>query len=94
MQTFKARLVAKDFTQKKGIDYFDTYAPVPKITSIKVLLALASIYQLYVHQMDIKTAFLNKNLSEEIYMKQLEDFILFENEKKVCKLIKSLYRLK
>ncbi|XP_075100545.1 uncharacterized protein LOC142176513 [Nicotiana tabacum] len=93
VQTFKA-LVAKGFTQKEGIDYFDIYAPVARITSIRVLLSLDSIYDLYVHQMAVKTTFLNGNLSEEIYMQQPEGFVLPGNEKKVCKLIKSLYGLK
>ena len=57
IQTFKARLVAKGFAQKKGLDYFDTYAPVARITSIRILFALASINKLHVHQMDVKTAF-------------------------------------
>ena len=94
IQTFKARLVAKGFRQKEGIDYFDTYAPVARITSIRVLMALASIYDLYVHQMDVKTAFLNGDLNEEVYMEQPEGFVLPGNEKKVCKLVKSLYGLK
>ena len=94
LQTFKARLVAKGFKQKEGIDYFDTYAPVARITSIRVLLALASLYNLFVHQMDVKTAFLNGELDEEVYMEQPEGFILPGNEKKVCKLTKSLYGLK
>ena len=94
IQTFKARLVAKGFKQKQGIDYFDTYAPVARLTSIRVLMAIASIHHLYVHQMDVKTAFLNGNLDEEIYMEQPEGFVLPGNEKKVCKLIKSLYGLK
>jgi hypothetical protein len=94
LQTFKARLVAKGFRQKKGIDYFDTYAPVARITSIRVLLALASIFNLYVHQMDVKTAFLNGDLDEEVYMEQPEDFIMHGHEQKVCKLVKSLYGLK
>ena len=64
LQTFKARLVAKGFKQKEGIDYFDTYAPVARITSIRVLFALASTYKLYIHQMDVKTAFLNGDLDE------------------------------
>ena len=55
---FKARLVAKGFTQKGGIDYFDTYAPVARISTIRVLFALASINGIIIHQMDIKTAFL------------------------------------
>jgi hypothetical protein len=87
-------LVAKGFTQKEGVDYFDTYSPVARITSIRVLFALASIYKLYVHQMDVKTAFLNGDLKEEVYMEQLEGFIFPGNEEKVCKLVKSLYGLK
>ena len=59
IQTFKVRLVAIDFNQREGIDYFDTYALVARITSIHVLLALASIYKLIIHQMDVKTTFLN-----------------------------------
>ena len=94
IQTFKARLVAKGYRQKEGIDYFDTYAPVARITSIRVLLALSSIYNLYVHQMDVKTTFLNGDLDEEVYMEQPEGFVLPGNEHKVCKLIKSLYGLK
>lgn len=94
IQTFKARLVAKGFKQRKGIDYFDTYAPVARITSIRVLMAIASIYNLFVHQMDVKTAFLNGDLDEEVYMEQPEGFVLPGNEHKVCKLIKSLYGLK
>lgn len=94
IQTFKARLVAKGFKQKEGVDYFDTYAPVARIASIRVLLALASINKLYVHQMDVKTAFLNGDLEEEVYMDQPEGFVLPGNEKKVCRLVKSLYGLK
>ncbi|KAL0287616.1 UNVERIFIED_CONTAM: Retrovirus-related Pol polyprotein from transposon TNT 1-94 [Sesamum calycinum] len=83
IQTFKARLVAKGFKQKEGVDYFDTYAPVARIASIRVLLALASIYKLSIHQMDVKTAFLNGELSEEVYMEQPEGFVLPGNETKV-----------
>jgi hypothetical protein len=68
VQAFKAKLVAKGFRQREGIDYFDTYAPVARITSIRMLMALASIYKLVVHQMNVKTAFLNGNLDEEVYM--------------------------
>ena len=91
---FKARLVAKGFTQKEGIDYFDTYAPVARISTIRVLIALASIYKFHIHQMDVKTAFLNGDLEEEIYMHQSEGFVMPEQEQKVCKLVKSLYDLK
>ena len=71
IQTFKARLVAKGFRQREGIDYFDTYAPVARITSIHVLVALESIYKLVVHQMDVKITFLNGNLDKDVYMDQL-----------------------
>lgn len=56
VQTFKGTLVTKGFRQKEGVDYFDTYAPVARITSIRVLLVLSSLYKLFVHQMDVKTA--------------------------------------
>ena len=94
IQTFKVRLVAKGYRQREGIDYFDTYAPVARITSICVLMALTSIYKLVVHQMNVKTTFLNGNLDEEVYMDQPEGFVLPGNERKVCKLVKSLYGLK
>ena len=91
---FKARLVVKGFIQKEGIDYFDTYAPIARISTIRVLIALASIYKLQIHQMDVKKAFLNGELEEEIYMKQPEGFVVQGQEQKVRKLIKSLYGLK
>ena len=80
IQTFKARLVFKDFTQKEGVDYFDAYSLVARMTSNRVLFALTSIYKLYVHQMDVKTTFLNGDLKEKVYMKQPEGFILPGNE--------------
>ena len=91
---FKAILVAKGFTQKQGIDYFDTYSLVARIAIIRVLVALASIHKMVIHQMDVKTAFLSRVLEEEIYMQQLEGFVVSGQENKVCKLDKSLYGLK
>ncbi|KAJ9535587.1 hypothetical protein OSB04_un001276 [Centaurea solstitialis] len=91
---YKARLVIQGFRQKEGIDFFDTYAPVARISTIRLLLALAAIHNLVIHQMDVKTAFLNGDLDEEIYMKQPEGFVMPGNENKVCKLKKSLYGLK
>ncbi|GKF85064.1 zinc finger, CCHC-type containing protein, partial [Tanacetum coccineum] len=84
---FKARLVIQGFRQKEGIDYFDTYAPGARITTIRLLLALAAIQNLVIHQMDVKTTFLNGDLDEEVYMKQLEGFVMSGNEHKVCKLV-------
>ena len=57
LHSYKARLVAKGFQQKEGIDYFDTYAPVARITSIRIIFSLASIYNLHVHQMDVNCIF-------------------------------------
>jgi hypothetical protein len=94
IEKFKARLVAKGFKQKEDIDFFDTFFPVTKITSIRLLIAIAAIYNLMIHQMDVKTTFLNGDLEEEIYMDQPEGFVLPDNELKVCKLLKSLYGLK
>nr|KAJ0209090.1 hypothetical protein LSAT_V11C400189260 [Lactuca sativa] len=69
---YKARLVIQGFRQKEGIYFFDTYAPVARISTIRLLLALASIHNLLIHQMDVKIGFLNGDLDEEIYMKQPE----------------------
>ncbi|BBH07001.1 transposable element gene [Prunus dulcis] len=91
---YKARLVAKGFTQKKGIDYFDIDSSVSRITNIRTLIALASAHNLVIHQMDVKTAFLNGDLDEELYMEQPEGFIVNSQEHKGCKLVKSLYGLK
>jgi hypothetical protein len=91
---YKARFVVKGYKQKEGVDYFDTYSPVTRITSIRMLIAIAVLYNLEIHQMDIKTAFLNGELDEEIYMEQPEGFIVPGKEKKVCRLVKSLYGLK
>ena len=72
---FKARLVAKGFKQKADLDFFDTFSPVTRITSIRLLIAIAAIFDLKIHQMDVKNAFLNGDLEEEIYMDQPEGFV-------------------
>ena len=59
---FKVRLVAKGFKQKADLDFFDTFSPVTRITSIRLLIAIAAIFDLKIHQMDVKIAFLNGNL--------------------------------
>ena len=91
---YKARFVVKGYKQLEDLDYFDTYSPVTRITSIRMLIAIAAVYKLEIHQMDVKTAFLNENLEEEIYLEQPEGFIVPRQEQKVCRLIKSLYGLK
>src|SRR5438270_1075425 len=94
IKKYKARLVIKGYSQREGLDYFDMYSPVSRITSIRMVLAIAALRNLEVHQMDVKTAFLNGDLDEEIYMRQPEGFSAPGKEKKVCKLVKSLYGLK
>ncbi|KAF3661256.1 hypothetical protein FXO38_11794 [Capsicum annuum] len=75
LDKYKARLVAKGFTQLKDIDYFNTFAPVARMTSIRLLIALAIIHGFVIHQIDVKTTFLNGDLNEEFYMKQPEGFV-------------------
>ena len=94
IEKYKARLVDKGFKQKKCVDYFDTFAHVIRISSIRVLIALVSVQNLVIHQMDAKIAFLNGELKEEIYMDQPEECMIPRDEKKVCRLVKSLYVLK
>ena len=91
---YKARLVVKEYRQKEGLDYFDTYSPVTRITSIRILIALAAAHDLKIHQMDVKTTFLNGELEEEVYMEQPKGFMIPDKEKKVYRLVKSLYGLK
>ena len=94
IEKYKARLVVGGHRQKKGVDFFDTYSSVANISTIRALIALASIHNLIVHQMDVKTAFLNGDLNEEIYMKQPEGCVVPGYEDKVCRLIRSLYGLR
>jgi hypothetical protein len=94
IEKYKARLVAKGYTQKEGEDYFNTYSPVARLTTIRVLLFLAASHGLLVYEMDVKIAFLNGELEEEIYMDQPDRFVAKGQEGKVYKLLKSLYGLK
>jgi hypothetical protein len=84
---YKIRLVTKGYTQNKTKDLFDTYSPVARLTTIHVLLSLAASHGLLVHQMNVKIAFLNGELEEQIYMTQPDGFIVKGQEDKECKLL-------
>ena len=90
----RARLVAKGFSQTEGIDYDETFAPVARLDSLCMLLAIAAHFDLEVHHIDIKSAYLNGNLDEEIYMEQPKGFVVKGKENQVCLLKKALYGLK
>ena len=90
----KARLVAKGFRQVQGVDYDETFSPVAMLKSVRILLAIAAYFDYEIWQMDVKTAFLNGNLTEDVYMIQPEGFVDPNNASKICKLQKSIYGLK
>jgi len=90
----KARLVARGFSQRFGVDFTHTFSPVVKFQSIRALLAIAAAEDWEIHQMDVVTAYLNGDLDHEIYMTQPEGFIEETNKDLVCLLKKSLYGLK
>lgn len=90
----KARLVAKGFTQEFGVDYCETFSPVVRNSSLRTLFALAAELDLSVEHLDVDTAFLNGELSEQIYMYQPEGFVDPKSKDKVCLLKKAIYGLK
>ena len=94
IERHKARLIAKGFTQKDGVDFKETFSPVPKKDTFRIIVVMVAHYDLEIHQMDVKTAFLNENLDEEVFMYQLEGFVVEGKEHMVCKLKNSSYELK
>ena len=91
---YKARLVAQGYSQRPGVDYKETFSPVVRFESLRMIAALAAQTNLQLHQMDVKTAFLNGELKETVYMKQPEGYEEKAKEDLVCKLKRSIYGLK
>ena len=94
IKRFKSILVAKGYTQKEGVDYTETFSPVSSKDSFRIIMALTKHFNLELHQMDVKTVFLNGDLYEEVYMQQPEGFVVDGKEDMVCRLKKSIYGLK
>ncbi|XP_075098938.1 uncharacterized protein LOC142175836 [Nicotiana tabacum] len=93
-ENFTLWLVAKGFTQREGIDYHETFSPVSKKDSLRIIMPLVAHFDLELHQMDMKIAFLNGDLEEEVYMRHPERFCDKEKSHLICKLNKSIYGLK
>jgi hypothetical protein len=94
IEKHKARFVARGFSQKEGIDYEETFAPVARYTSIRTIIALAAKMKWKLHQMDVKTTFLNGVIEEEVYIEQPQGFEVEDRKTHVCRLKKALYGLK
>jgi hypothetical protein len=93
VEKFKAKFVARGFTQKEGIDYEETFAPVAKYTSIRTIISLSSILGWKLYQMGVKTTFLNGNIEQEVFVEQLDSFVLHNKGTHICKLRKAVYGL-
>ena len=94
IEKYKTIFVARGFSQKEGIDYEETFSPVARYTSIRSVLSLAIVMKSKIHQMDVKTTFLNGVVKEEVYVEQTLSFETHDRETHVCKLKKALYGLK
>ena len=97
LDRYKARLVAKGFTETYGLDYFQTFASVAKMASVRLILSLAAIQKWSLNQLDITNAFLHGDLHDEVYMEIPPGIPIpaeFQEKNPVCKLIKSLYALR
>jgi hypothetical protein len=90
----KARLVAKGYAQRQGVDFEEVFAPVARMETVRLLLAMAAHSGWEVHHMDVKSAFLNGDLAEEVYVSQPPGYISTGKEQQVLKLRKALYGLR
>ena len=94
LDKYKARLVAKRYSQTPGIDFNATYSPVASRAAIRLLINIPASNEWDIYQLDVKTAFLNGTLEEDIYMAQPEGYEDAEHSNKICKLLKGIYGLK
>jgi hypothetical protein len=94
IEKYKERFAACGFSQKEGIDYEDSFAPVARYSSIRTIIALATKMKWKLHQLDVKTTFLNGIIEEEVYIEQPQGFEVEDRKSNVCKLKKSMYGLK
>jgi hypothetical protein len=94
IEKYKARFVARGFSQKEGIDYEETFVPVARYTSIRTIIALVAKMKWKLHQMDVKTTFLNSVIEEEVYIEQPQGFEVEDMKSHVYRLKKALYGLK
>ena len=94
IQKHKARLVARGFTQKPGIDFYETFSSVARLDTIRTVIVVAAQRKWKIFQLDVKSTFLNGKLDEEIYVEQPQGFFVQRGEQKVYRLKKSLYGLK
>jgi len=90
---YKARLVAKGFSRRPGIDFEETFSPVIKHDTLRVVLSLVAAHDLEMSQLDVKTAFLYGELDEEIYLQQPEGYVVAGKEGSICRLRKCIYGL-
>ena len=90
----KVRLVTKGYSQREGIDFKETFSPLSTKDSLRIILAILVHFDLKLHQMDVRTTFLNRDLVEDVYMSQPIGFEEVGKENMVCKLQKSIYGLK